>query len=227
MQIKQLIIAAGGLLSLALGNGSITPAQAALLDFSFENEDGVGGSFTLDTDAVASDVPADFGFGTGILYSNAVSDFDLSVPERGFNFNGETADYQILTNPTPPPPDSPVTPPPGGALFPAGITLSGVVYPSECSEGVFTCNFSIPIFYTGDVSQLPELSDDVNSYSTERIEFFDFNPETQSLEVKREAFTSSNITVKTASVPEGNSNLSLFALGILGGGLLLKRKLLS
>ncbi len=225
MQIKQSIIAVGGLLSLTLGTGSITPAQAALLDFSFENENGVKGSLTLDTEAVASDVPADFGFGTGILYSDAVSDFDLSVPERGLNFNGETADYQILTNPTPPPPDSPVTPPPGGALFPPGTTLSGVVYPSECSEGVFTCEFSIPIFYTGDVSQLPELSDDVNSYSTERIEFFDFNPETQSLEVNRETFTSSNITSKTASVPEGNSSLSLFALGIVGGGLLFKREL--
>lgn len=225
MQIKQLIIAVGGVVSLALGSGEIKPARASLLDFSFENENGVTGSFILDTDAVASDVPADFGFGTGILYSDAVSDFDLSVPERGLNFNGETADYQILTNPTPPPPDSPVTPPPGGALFPEGTTLSGVVYPSECSEGVFTCEFSVPIFYTGDVSELPELSDDVNSYSTERIEFFDFNPETQRLEVNREIFTSSNITSKTASVPEGNSNFSLFALGILGGGLLLKRKL--
>ena len=224
MQIKQSIIAVGGLLSL-MGTGSITPAQAALLDFSFENENGVKGSLTLDTEAVASDVPADFGFGTGILYSNAVSDFDLSVPERGLNFNGETADYQILTNPTPPPPNSPVTPPPGGALFPPGTTLSGVVYPSECSEGVFTCSFSIPIFYTGDVSQLPELSDNVNSYSTERIEFFDFNPETQSLEVTREIFTSSNITSNTASVPEGNSSFSLFALGILGGGWLFKREL--
>ena len=229
MQIKQLIIATGGLLSL-VGTGSITPAQAALLDFSFEGENGVKGSLTLDTDAVASDVPADFGFGTGTLYSNAVSDFDLSAPERGLNFNGETADYQILTNPTPPPPNSPVTPPPGGALFPPGTTLSGVVYPSECSEGVFTCNFSIPIFYTGDVSELPELSDDVNSYSTQRIEFFDFNPETQSLEVNREAFTSSNITSNavasnTASVPETSSNLSLFALGILGAGWLFKREL--
>lgn len=225
MQIKRLIMAAGGFLSVALGIGGVTPAQAALLDFSFENEDGVKGSFTLDTDAVASDVPADFGFGTGTLYSNAVSDFDLSVPERGLNFNGETADYQILTNPTPPPPDSPVTPPPGGALFPPGVTLSGVVYPSECSEGVFSCEFSVPIFYTGDVAELPQLSGDVNSYSTERIEFFDINPETQRLEVKREIFTSSNITLKTASVPEGNSSFSLFALGILGGGLLFKRKL--
>ncbi|WP_414620905.1 hypothetical protein [Calothrix sp. CCY 0018] len=225
MQIKQLIIATGGLLSLALGTGSITPAQAALLDFSFENENGLTGSFTLDTEAEASEVPADFGFGTGILYSNTVSDFDLSVPERGLNFNGETADYQILTNPTPPPPDSPVTPPPGGALFPPGTTLSGVVYPSECSEGVFTCNFSIPIFYTGDVAELPELSDNVDSYSTERIEFFDFNPETQTLEVNREIFTSSNITFKTVSVAEGNSSLSLFALGIVGGGLLFKRRL--
>ncbi len=225
MQIKQLIIAAGGVVSLALGSGGITPAEAALLDFSFENENGVKGSLTLDTDAVASDVPADFGFGTGILYSNAVSDFDLSVPERGLNFNGETADYQILTNPTPPPPNAPVTPPPGGALFPEGTTLSGVVYPSECSEGVFSCEFSVPIFYTGDVAELPELSDDVNSYSTERIEFFDLNPETQRLEVNREIFTSSNITSKTAAIPEGNSSFSLFALGILGGGLLLKRKL--
>jgi hypothetical protein len=225
MQIKQLIIAAGGVVSLALGSGGITPAEAALLDFSFENENGVKGSLTLDTDAVASDVPADFGFGTGILYSDAVSDFDLSVPERGLNFNGETADYQILTNPTPPPPNAPVTPPPGGALFPPGTTLSGVVYPSECSEGVFTCEFSVPIFYTGDVSELPELSDNVDSYSTERIEFFDLNPETQSLEVTREIFTSSNITSKTASVAEGNSSFSLLALGIVGGGLLLKRKL--
>jgi hypothetical protein len=225
MQIKQLIIAAGGVVSLALGSGGITPAEAALLDFSFENENGVKGSLTLDTDAVASDVPADFGFGTGILYSDAVSDFDLSVPERGLNFNGETADYQILTNPTPPPPNAPVTPPPGGALFPPGTTLSGVVYPSECSEGVFTCEFSVPIFYTGDVSELPELSDNVDSYSTERIEFFDLNPETQSLEVSREIFTSSNITSKTASVAEGNSSFSLLALGIVGGGLLLKRKL--
>jgi hypothetical protein len=225
MQIKQLIIAAGGVVSLALGSGGITPAEAALLDFSFENENGVKGSLTLDTDAVASDVPADFGFGTGILYSDAVSDFDLSVPERGLNFNGETADYQILTNPTPPPPNAPVTPPPGGALFPPGTTLSGVVYPSECSEGVFTCEFSVPIFYTGDVSELPELSDNVDSYSTERIEFFDLNPETQSLEVSREIFTRSNITSKTASVAEGNSSFSLLALGIVGGGLLLKRKL--
>lgn len=225
MQIKQFIIAAGGVISLVVGMGEIKPATASLLDFSFENQNGVKGSFTLDTDTIASDVPADFGFGTGILYSNAVSDFDLSVPERGLNFNGETADYQILTNPTPPPPDSPVTPPPGGALFPEGTTLSGVVYPSECSEGVFTCEFSVPIFYTGDVSELPELSDSVNSYSTERIEFFDINPETQRLEVNREIFTSSNITSKTASVPEGNSSLSLFALGIVGAGLLLKRKL--
>lgn len=225
MKIKQLIIAVGGVVSLALGSGEIKPARASLLDFSFENENGVKGSLTLDTDGEASDVPADFGFGTGILYSNAVSDFDLSVPERRLNFNGETGDYQILTNPTPPPPDSPVTPPPGGALFPPGTTLSGVVYPSECSEGLFTCSFSIPIFYTGEVSELPELSDDVNSYSTQRIEFFDINPETQRLEVTREIFTSSNITSKTASVAEGNSSLGVFGLGIVGVGLLLKRKL--
>jgi hypothetical protein len=224
MQIKQLILAVTGIVSLAFGTGSITPAEAALLDFSFESE-GVRGSFTLDTDAQASDVPADFGFGSGILYSNAVSNFNLSESQRGLNFSGETADYQILTNPTPPPADSPVTPPPGGALFPPGVTLSGVVYPSQCSEGVFTCNFSVPIFYTGDVSQLPELSDNVNSYSTERIEFFDLNPETQRLEVNREIFISSNITSKTASVPEVSLNFSMFTLGILGAGFLFKRKL--
>lgn len=224
MQIKQLIVTASSVISL-IGIGSITPAQAALLDFSFENEDGVSGSFTLDTDVVASDIPADFGFGSGILYRNAVSDFDLSVPERGLNFNDETADYQILTNQTPPPPDSPVTPPPGGALFPPGTTLSGVVYPSGCSEEVFSCPITVPIFYSGNVSELPELSDNANSYPIERIEFFDLNPETQSLEVTREIFTSSNVRLKIASVPEGNSNLSLFALGIFGIGFLCKNKL--
>ncbi|MEA5595510.1 hypothetical protein [Rivularia sp. UHCC 0363] len=225
MQIKQLILAASGVVSLALGTGSITPAEAALLDFSFEGENGTTGSFTLDTDAKASDVPADFGFGTGILYTNAVSNFDLSEPQRGLNFSGETADYQVLTNITPPPADSPVTPPPGGALFPVGTTLSGVVYPSECSEGVFTCGITVPIFYKGDISELPELSDNVNSYSVERIEFFDLNPETQKLEVNREFFTSSNIASKTASVPEGNSILSIFAFGIVSAGLLFKREL--
>ncbi len=232
MQIKPLIIVAAGAVSWAVGFGSIAPAQAALLDFSFESESGVKGSFTLDTDAVASDVPGDFGFGTGTLYNNAVSDFNLSVPERGLNISDETTDYQILDNPTPPP-NAPVAPPGAGPQFPPGTTLSGVVYPSGCSEGDFSCRFSVPILYSGDLSELPELSDNVDSYSTQRIEFFDINPETQSLEVNREAFTSSNITSRTnitsrpttASVPEGNSTFSLFAFGIVSMGLWFRRRL--
>lgn len=225
MQVQRLMIAVSGLVSLGLGTIGITPASAALLDFSFESENGVRGSFTLDTDTQASDVPADFGFGSGTLYSNAVSDYNLSDNQGGLNFSGETADYQILTNPTPPPADSSVTPPPGGPQFPPGTTLSGVVYPSGCSEGVFTCSITVPIFYTGDLTELPKLSDNLNSYSIERVEFFDINPETQSLEVTRDVFTSSNITSRTTSVPEANSSLSLFAMGIISAGLLLKRKL--
>ncbi|MBE9214323.1 hypothetical protein IQ247_16885 [Plectonema cf. radiosum LEGE 06105] len=225
MQIKQLMIAVGGVVSLGLGTVRIAPAQAALLDFSFESENGVRGSFTLDTDAQASDVPADFGFGSGTLYSNAVSDYNLSDSQRGLNFSSETADYQILTNPTPPAADSSVTPPDGGPQFPPGTILSGVVYPSGCSQGVFTCSITVPIFYKGDVTELPKLSDNLNSYSIERVEFFDINPQTQSLEVTRDIFTSSNIIFRTASVPEANSSLSLFALGIVSAGLLFKNKL--
>lgn len=213
MHIKKLSMAVAGVLSIALGTVTVAPAQAALLDFSFTTVTGTTGSFTLDTDTNVSPVPANFGVDpitgipiTGLSYPNAVS--NLSIPR--LNLSNETADFEVA----PSLPTSVL-----GIPNIPGV-LSGVVYPAGCSRGTnFGCSFTLALGYTGDLSILPELSDDPSSYPA-GISLDLFNPATAEL-INRDFITNVQVTRRQA-VPESNSGWSMLAFGI--GGLSLLQK---
>ena len=206
--MRRLFKAVAGALIMGAGSGAVAPAQAAPLDFSFTTVSGETGTFTLETDTPASGQPS-VGSGIpgfpGIIYPNAVSNFFFSSPSSPeFNASGEIADWEVIPS-----------------VIPGNIgELSGVVYPSGCATGTtFTCLINVGVLYTGDV---PELSDDPNSYSTGLgIDLFD--PVTrQSLGIR--PFSEYRV-VPRQSVPEPDSGLSVLAVAIASASLLLKRKM--
>lgn len=213
MEIKKLSMAVAGSAFIALLTGATAPVQAALLDFSFTTESGATGSFTLDTDTPPSNEPAllapDAPEATGISYPNAVSNFSLSAPY--INLSNVTTDFNIA--------------PSLSSDFiglPANLgVLSGVSYPPGCITAPgFTCLFDAALFYSGNLSELPILSDNPLSYSRGAgIRFY--NP------TNRELLITDNITnfqvISRQPVPESDSSLSLLAFGIASVGFLLKR----
>ena len=211
MEIKKLSMAVAGAAFIALLTGATAPVQAALLDFSFTTESGATGSFTLDTDTPSSSEPGIFGPGvTGISYPNAVSNFSVSAPY--INLSDVTTDFNVVPSITS-----------DFIGFPPNLgVLSGVSYPRGCITAPgFTCLFDVAVFYSGNLSELPVLSDNPLSYSRGagiRL----YNSTTQ------ERLLTDNITnfqvVRKQPVPESGSSLSLLAVGIGSVGLLLKRK---
>lgn len=194
--------------SFAVGTLGLEPAQAALLDFSFTTINGATGTFTLDTDTTPSPIPsigAGIGGFPGILYPSAVSDFSFSSAQSPeFNLSNEIVDWEII---------------PG--IIPGNMgNLSGVVSPSGCSTGTtFTCLINIGVLYTGNTS---ELSDNPDSYPVGLgIELFDPTNNNASLGI--EPFSEYKV-VQRETVPEPNTYLSIFALGIYGTASALKRK---
>ncbi|OKH60488.1 hypothetical protein [Scytonema sp. HK-05] len=203
-------MAVAGAAFIALLTEGTAPVQAALLDFSFTTESGATGSFTLETDTPPSGEPGIFGPGiTGISYPNAVSNFSVSAPY--INLSNVTTDFNVVPSITS-----------DFIGFPANLgVLSGVSYPPGCITAPgFTCLFDVAVLYSGNLSELPVLSDNPLSYSRGAgIRFY--NPTTQ------ERLLTDDITnfqvVRKQPVPESGSSLSLLAFGIASVGLLLKR----
>ena len=192
---------------IALGISTTVPATAASLDFSFTTESGGTGTFTLDTDTAPATEPGLFRPEvTGISYPNAVSDFSFSAPY--INVSSVTTDWNVVPSITS-----------DFIGFPSNLgVLSGVSYPPGCITAPgLSCLFNFAGFYSGNLSDLTVLSDDLNSYSRGvGIDFFD--PTTKELLIR------DNIT-NFQVVPEPDSALGILAFGMGIVCLLLKRKM--
>ncbi|MEA5595750.1 PEP-CTERM sorting domain-containing protein [Rivularia sp. UHCC 0363] len=190
---------------------AINPVQAALIDFNFITKSGATGTFTLNTNTPPSPEPAIFRFGArGISYSNAISDFSISASY--LNLSSVTADYNIAPSIT------------SNVLgFPTNLgVLSGVSYPSGCiTAPSFTCLFNVSQLYSGNLSELPALSDNPLSYlQGVGIDFID--------PITRESLRDDIINlqaVRRKAVPEPNTYLGTLALGVCGVALQMKRKM--
>lgn len=201
--MQKLCVAAVGSMLIALGSLSATPANAALLTFSFTTESGGTGSFTLDTETVPASEEAVFGDGfTGILYPNAVSNLSLSASYA--SLTKVTADWVVAPSFT-----SDLL----GLPENLGV-LSGAVYPAGCSSGTTAgCSVTVGVIYSGNIE---ELSANPDSYPIIlAVELFE--PTTQQLLIRESV-------IKYQLVPESNSGLSTLAFGIGSLSLLLKRK---
>jgi hypothetical protein len=216
--MRRLFKAVAGAIIMGAGSGAVAPVQAAPLDFSFTTVSGATGTFTLETDTTPSPEPANFGFDpitgnpvTGISYPNAVSNLFLSSAQ--VNLSGETADFEVAPTLTS-----------ADLGVPAGVgVLSGAVFPAGCSTGAtFSCLFTLSTAYTGNLSELPQLSDDPASYPIGlSLDFFD--PTTAQL-TSRDFIPFLNV-VRRQPVPESDSTLSVLAFAITSATLLLKRKM--
>lgn len=209
MYKQQLSIAIASAAFIAVGTVAVNPVQAALIDFNFTTKRGATGTFTLNTNTPPSPEPAIFRFGVrGISYSNAVSDFSISAPY--LNLSSVTADYNIAPSIT------------SNVLgFPANLgVLSGVSYPSGCITAPgFTCLFNVSQLYSGDLSELPVLSDNPLFYlQGVGIDFQD--PITK--ESLRDDITNLQ-AIRRQAVPEPNTYLGTLAFGIGGVALFMKR----
>ena len=209
--MQKLFIAVAGVAFIVLGTISLEPVEAALIDFNFSTTNGATGTFTLNTNTPPSPEPAIFRPNvTGVAYLGAVSNFSISAPY--VNLSNVTTDFNVVPS---------VTSDLIG--FPKNLgLLSGVSYPPGCiTSSSLTCLFDIALFYSGNQTQLPILSDNSLSYFRGvGIDFF--NPTTNELLI-RDNIT--NLKVVSKQVPESNSGLSILvsAIGVLG--LLMKRNL--
>ncbi|MBD2730642.1 hypothetical protein H6G96_31075 [Nostoc sp. FACHB-892] len=209
--MQKLSIAITKVAFIALGIISVQPVQAALIDFNFSTRNGATGTFTLNTDTPPSPEPAIFRPNvTGVAYLGAVSNFSISAPY--VNLSNVTTDFDVVPS---------VTSDLIG--FPKNLgVLSGVSYPPGCiTSSSLTCLFDIALFYSGNQTELPILSDNPLSYSRGvGIDFF--NPTTNELLIRDNI---ANFKVVSKQVPESNSGLSILASAIGIVGLLIKRNL--
>ncbi len=210
MDSKKLSIAVTATAFIAVQTVVVNPVQAALIDFSFTTSRGATGTFTLNTDTPPSANPALLRMGiTGIAYPNAVSNFSFSAPYT--NLSNVTTDFNVV--------------PFLSSEFiglPANIgVISALSYPPGCITAPgLSCLFDISVLYSGNMKELPALSDSPLSYSRGvGVDFLD--PTTQ--ERLRDDITNLQVVTNKA-VPEPNSSLGILAFGIAGVGLLLKRK---
>ncbi|MBW4600915.1 MAG: hypothetical protein KME29_15290 [Calothrix sp. FI2-JRJ7] len=210
--MQRLSTIAIGAAFIALGTCSTTPVTAALLDFSFTTSSGATGSFILDTDTAVNPFPA-IGLnndGTyteiGLSYPNAVSNFSVSA--GNINLRSVAADFGVF---------------PAIALNPASTgILSSIEYPSGCLTTTgFFCSIDVDLGYSGNVSELPVLSDDPLSYSTNIV--LRVANSTTGI-VSEDAITRLQVTnLQAVAVPEPNFGLGTLAIGVGGVGLLVKR----
>ena len=207
--MKRLSMTVAGAAFTALLTLAVAPVQAAPLDFNFTTERGATGSFTLETDTPPSGDPAILRMGfTGISYPNAVSNFSFSAPY--INLSSVTTDFNVVPSFTS-----------DFIGLPANLgVVSAVSYPPGCITAPgLTCLFDIAVLYSGNLSELPELSDNPNSYSIGLgVDFYD--PTTR--ERLGDDITNLQVTLRQP-IPESRSSLSLLAFGIAGVALLLKR----
>lgn len=196
---------------------STAPATAALLNFSFTTENGSTGSFILDTDAAPDPNPAigitadGTAIGIGFAYPNAVSNFSLAT--TGTVLSEVTADFGVFTI-------EPLDPPNTGIL-------SAVEFPSGCLTATdFLCSIDVDLGYTGDVEELPVLSDDPLSYSNGIVlRIADFTTGLVNEEEITEFQVNEVEDPNFQAVPEPNFDLITLAVGI-GAGLLASRKVI-
>ena len=208
--MKKLYMAVAATAFVAVGAISTESVQAALLGFNFTTNSGGVGTFTLNTDTPPSTEPALFrstGL-TGILYPNAISNFSFSADY--INLSNLTSDWVIAPSITS-----------DFIGFPANQgVLSGANYPSGCILAADSpCLFNVGVLYTGNLSELPKLSSNPNSYfKGSSIDFVNTTT--------RQLLKSDNITnfqvVLSQPIPESNSVLSILVSGIVAIGLLLK-----
>lgn len=212
----KLSMAVAGAAIITLLTVGIAPVYAAVLDFRFTTSSGATGSFTLDTDTPPSPEPSSLAPDApevpAILYPRAVSNYSFS--SSYLNFNNDTADWIAAPSLS------------SGAIgLPANLgVFSGVNYPSGCVTGSTSssCLFALVSFYSGNVSQLPVLSDNSLSYSSGLgVSFFDAI--TQQVLI-REDITNFQV-VRLQPIPESNFSWSVLAFGIGGIGLVVKPKM--
>ncbi len=167
---RQILKVGGGLIVGATATGSFplirtlaTGRPKTVLRFKFTIEGGGKGSFDFNT--ATGFTTASGTFGTEFLYPDAVSDFSFSGQDR--DLKKENASWKVV---------------PGlKAQFlglPPGTpgVLSGVNYPNGCSTGtVNACSTTVAVLYLGNLTQLPELSTDPNSYQLIGIDLIDPN----------------------------------------------------
>lgn len=207
--MQKLSLAVATVSFIVLGTVSVQPVQAAILDFNFSTSSGATGTFTLNTNTHKSQSPAIFRPDvTGVAYRSAVSNFSIRAPY--VNLSNVTTDFSIVPSVT------------SNLIgFPPNLgVLSGISYPSRCitSSGL-TCLFDVALFYSGDRTQLPILSDNPLSYSKGvGIDFFD--PTTNQLLIRDDI---TNFQVGARLVPESNSALSICSGAVGVVGLLIKR----
>jgi hypothetical protein len=194
--------------TLSLVTVNLAPAQAAKLNFSFTTQNGSTGSFILDTEITPSPEPALFFLGNGsvaegIGYLDAVSDFSVSI--FGTEISRSTGDFVVY----------PTLTAPGG--FPI---FSSVQTPAGCSVSpTVPCSLNVDVVFSGDPAALPELPSNPEAYSPLGL-IGDILP-------NGDFIVSSSVTVipdEPAAVPESSSALGLLALGLIGMGWSLKRK---
>ncbi|WP_373529068.1 hypothetical protein [Nostoc sp.] len=211
--MQKSLTAAIGAAFIALGTFGTSPAIAALLDFNFTTERGSTGSFTLNTDITPNPFPAigrnDDGTVTeiGFSYPNAVSNFSVSA--TNINLRGITSDFGVF-------PGIPLDPPSTGIL-------SSVEYPPGCLTTTgFFCSIDVDLGYSGNISELPVLSDDPLSYSRNIVLRV---ADLASGLVNEDPITNLQVVSNRQVVPEPDSGLGLLAVGAVGVGLLLKGKM--
>jgi hypothetical protein len=167
---RQIFRLSGGLLIGSVASSSFpllrtlaTGRPKTVLRFKFTIEGGGKGSFDLNTANVSTPVPGTFG--PEFSYFNAVSNFSFSGLNR--NVDKEDAGWKIV---------------PGLKAefigFPPGTPgiLSGVNYPDGCSTGTANqCSITVAVLYLGNLAELPELSEDPNSYQLVGIDLIEAN----------------------------------------------------
>ncbi|BAZ18614.1 hypothetical protein NIES4071_104990 (plasmid) [Calothrix sp. NIES-4071] len=207
--MQKLSLAVATVSFIALGTVCVQPVQAAILDFNFSTNSGATGTFTLNTNTPPSQAPAIFRPDvTGVAYPGAVSNFSILAPY--VNLSNVTTEFNVVPSVTS-----------DFIGFPPNLgVLSGVSYPPGCitSPG-FTCLFNVALFYSGEQTQLPILSDNPVSYSR-GVGIDVFDPATNQLLI-RDNITS--LKVASRQVPESNSALSILISAVGVVGLLIKR----
>ena len=187
------------------------PAEAARLQFEFTTQSGGTGSFILDTDTAAvpeAELPPFFTIREGNqAYLGAVSDFSFTSPT--VSVEGLDADYGVFPavefGPLLGVPDTP------GAY-------TAVYAPAGCLfDLVAFCPIEFPIAYTGDLSAVPDLSDDPGAYA-QGFDFASVDPEG--------VITSDPLTsFSVEAVPEPGAMASMVLFGLLGTGRALVKRL--
>lgn len=190
-----------------------SPAAAAQLRFSFTTQSGGNGSFSLETDTEAvpeSELPIFFTIREGNqAYLGAVSDFSFTSPEA--SFEGLDADYGVF-------PAVEFGSLLGVPEVPGAYTA--VYAPAGCLfDPTAFCPTEFPIAYTGDLSALPDLADDLSAY----VEGFDIASVSPIGVIGSDPLTSFNVE----SVPEPGSIAGILLLGMLSLGGSLKKLSLS